>query len=255
MFCMFFCCSLLPFWDITHVKKTHFSKGILWGPFVEWKTKEAFCFAKPWSHYNTWISYYCFVSTSGRRRWMVRIQVCFVLTPTRHEARQFCFFLVSLLPSKTNIILSIVIELPFLLVMIWNLFFLSWNELWCRLLACKASIVMCLLWQDKSRAYLFIIYTNIQCLFEEYLCPPGRRFGIIKPLTLVKSPACFKESRRVFVPRSWFKSAVNLAIEEQVSQAVESRNAASSKTKHPLWTYGSFAKLRQVSVLEIRTAF
>ena len=32
---------------------THFSKAILWGPFVEGKTKEAFCFAKPWSQYNT----------------------------------------------------------------------------------------------------------------------------------------------------------------------------------------------------------
>ena len=51
--------------------------------------------------------------------------------------------------------------------------------------------------------------------------PPGRRFGIIKPLTLIKSPAFLKEMRSVFVPRSWFKSAINLAIEEQVSQAVE----------------------------------
>ena len=84
---------------------------------------------------------------------------------------------------------------------------------------------------------------------------PGRRFGIIKPLTLVKSAAFLKETRSVFVPRSWFKSAVNLAVEEQVSQAVESRNASSSKTKHPSLTYGSFAKLRRVSVLEIRTAF
>ena len=89
----------------------------------------------------------------------------------------------------------------------------------------------------------------------QYLRPPGRRFGIIKPLTLVESAACLQEPRRVFVRRSWFKSAVNLAIEEQVSQAVDSRNASSSKTKHPSWTYGSFAKLRHVSVLEIRTAF
>ena len=37
-------------------KKTHFSKAILWGPFVERKTKEAFCFAKAWSQYNTGIS-------------------------------------------------------------------------------------------------------------------------------------------------------------------------------------------------------
>ena len=66
--------------------------------------------------------------------------------------------------------------------------------------------------------------------------PPGRRFGIIKPLTLVKSPTFLKETRSVLVPRSWFKSAVNLAIEEQVSEAVESRNTSSPKTKHPSWT-------------------
>ena len=47
---------------------------------------------------------------------------------------------------------------------------------------------------------LFVISTDIQRLFEEYLRPPGRRFGIIKPLTLVESPACLKEPRRVFVP-------------------------------------------------------
>ena len=37
-------------------EKTHFSKAILWGPFVERKTKEAFCFTKAWSQYNTGIS-------------------------------------------------------------------------------------------------------------------------------------------------------------------------------------------------------
>ena len=78
---------------------------------------------------------------------------------------------------------------------------------------------------------LLIISTNIQCLFKEYLRPLGRRFGIIKPLTLAESQACLKEPRCVFVPRSWFKSAVNLAIEEQVSQVVESRNASSPKNK------------------------
>ena len=40
-----------------------------------------------------------------------------------------------------------------------------------------------------------------------------------------------------------------------MSQAVESRNASCSKTKHPSWTCGSFAKLWRVLVLEIRTAF
>ena len=34
-------------------KKSHFSKAILWGPIVERKTKEAFCFAKAWGRYNT----------------------------------------------------------------------------------------------------------------------------------------------------------------------------------------------------------
>ena len=85
--------------------------------------------------------------------------------------------------------------------------------------------------------------------------PPGRRFGTIKPLILDESPAYLKESRCVFVLRSWFKSAVDLAIEEQVSQAVEFRKGFSCKTKHSSWTYGSFAELRRVSVLEIRTAF
>ena len=47
---------------------------------------------------------------------------------------------------------------------------------------------------------LLVISTDIQRLFEEYLRPPGRRFGIIKPLTLVESTACLKEPRRVFVP-------------------------------------------------------
>ena len=105
---------------------------------------------------------------------------------------------------------------------------------------------------NSEFARYFHIYSK---LIRGIFGPPGRRFGIIKPLILVKSPAFLKETRRVFVPRSWFKSAVNLAIEEQVSQAVESRNTSSPKTKHPSWTYGSFAKLRRVSVLEIRTAF
>ena len=47
---------------------------------------------------------------------------------------------------------------------------------------------------------LIIISTDIQRLFDVYLRPPGRRFGIIKSLTLVESPACLKEPRRVFVP-------------------------------------------------------
>ena len=55
--------------------------------------------------------------------------------------------------------------------------------------------------QHKFRAYLLIKQslllnsTDIQRLFEKYLSPPGRRFGIIKPLTLDESPACLKEPR------------------------------------------------------------
>ena len=57
---------------------------------------------------------------------------------------------------------------------------------------------------EQAEAYLLIkqslvvISTDIQRLFEKYLRPPGRRFGIIKPLTLVevtsmpqRTEACF----------------------------------------------------------------
>ena len=98
---------------------------------------------------------------------------------------------------------------------------------------------------------LVVIFTDIQRLFEKYLRPPGRRFGIIKPLILVevtstpqRTEACFRSEIMVTQP----------LIEERVSQVAESRNASSSKTKQFSRTYGSFAKLRRVSVLEIRTA-
>ena len=71
-------------------KKTHFSKGILWGPFVEWKTKETFCFAKQWSHHNTSNSYYCFVSTSGWGAERARFE--FVLPWHRFDTRSLKFF-------------------------------------------------------------------------------------------------------------------------------------------------------------------
>ena len=56
----------------------------------------------------------------------------------------------------------------------------------------------------SEQAYLLIkqslvISTDIQRLFEKYLRPPGRRFGIIKPLILVevtstpqRTEACFR---------------------------------------------------------------
>ena len=52
----------------------------------------------------------------------------------------------------------------------------------------------------KIKQSLLVISTDIQRFFEEYLRPPGRRFGIIKPLTLDQSPACLKEPRCAFVP-------------------------------------------------------
>ena len=45
---------------------------------------------------------------------------------------------------------------------------------------------------------LLVISTNIQRLFKEYLRPPGRRFGIIKPLTLVKSPSIAQRTEECF---------------------------------------------------------
>ena len=98
---------------------------------------------------------------------------------------------------------------------------------------------------------LLVISSDIRRLFEEYLCPPSRRFGIIKPLTLDDNHQHASKNRGVFS----FRDHGYLAIEERVSHAVESRNTSSFKTKHPSWTYGSFAKFRRVSVLEIRTAF
>ena len=54
-------------------EKTHFSEGILWRPFAEWKTKGTFCFANQCClnrfkfnyAYNTIIPYCCFVRESG----------------------------------------------------------------------------------------------------------------------------------------------------------------------------------------------
>ena len=51
-----------------------------------------------------------------------------------------------------------------------------------------------------TKQSLLLISTDIRCLSEEYLRPLGRRFGIIKPLTLDDSPACLKEPSRIFVP-------------------------------------------------------
>ena len=111
--------------EILRMRKTHFSKAILWGPFVERKTKEAFSFAKPWSQYNTWISYYCFVSTSG---WGAeRSGVEFVLSwrrlGTRWRSVQFFFLCRSLSlhfsKPKISIYLRVfVIESSFLIA--WN---------------------------------------------------------------------------------------------------------------------------------------
>ena len=41
-----FCLKFASFLRYYVCKKHTFSKGILWGPFVECKTKERFCFAK-----------------------------------------------------------------------------------------------------------------------------------------------------------------------------------------------------------------
>ena len=118
--------------EILCMRKTHFSKAILWGPFVEQKTKEAFCFAKPWSQYNTWISYYCFVSTSGWGAEQSGLE--FVLSwrrlDTRWRSVQFFFLCRSLSlhfsKPKISIYLRVfVIELPFLIT--WRVWAGYWD--------------------------------------------------------------------------------------------------------------------------------
>ena len=72
-------------------EKTHYSKGILWGPFVEWKTKENFCFAKRWSHYNSFLLLLLLRWRKRVRRWTCQVRICFAETPVRYEVAQFFF--------------------------------------------------------------------------------------------------------------------------------------------------------------------
>ena len=92
-----------------------------------------------------------------------------------------------------------VAELPFKPVGIWMICFFSCHcALWGSFGAQSDNT-------QSEQAYLLIkqslvvISTDIQRLFERYLRPPGRRFGIIKPLTLVevtsmpqRTEACFR---------------------------------------------------------------
>ena len=55
-------CFLL---EILRMRKNTFFRGHPLGTFCWMKNKRTFCFAKRWSHYNTLIIYYCFVSASG----------------------------------------------------------------------------------------------------------------------------------------------------------------------------------------------
>ena len=91
-----------------------------------------------------------------------------------------------------------VAELPFKPVGIWMICFLAAIVLFWRSFGAQSDNT------QSEQAYLLIkqslvvISTDIQRLFERYLHPPGRRFGIIKPLTLVevtsmpqRTEACF----------------------------------------------------------------
>ena len=51
--------------EILRMRKNAFFRGHPLGTFCWMKNKRTFCFAKRWSHYNTLIIYYCFVSASG----------------------------------------------------------------------------------------------------------------------------------------------------------------------------------------------
>ena len=65
---------------------------------------------------------------------------------------------------------------------------------------------------------LVVISTDIQRLFERYLRPPGRRFGIIKPLTLVEVTSMPQRTEACFCSEMMVE--LSHCIEEQVSQAV-----------------------------------
>ena len=55
---------------------------------------------------------------------------------------------------------------------------------------------------------LLVISTDIRSLFEEYLRPPGRRFGIIKPLILDESHQHASKNRGVFLFRDGLSPAL-----------------------------------------------
>ena len=60
---MCFLAEVCFIFEILSMQKHIFPRASLnWGPFVEWKTKETFCFAKWWSLHDNiiLIAYYCF---------------------------------------------------------------------------------------------------------------------------------------------------------------------------------------------------
>ena len=91
MFCMFFPWSLLPFWDITYVKKHIFPRASSRDLLLNEKQKTPFVSLNdevtiiPWS-----------VTTASLapviRRWTGQIRICFAVTPARYEVGKFSLF-------------------------------------------------------------------------------------------------------------------------------------------------------------------
>ena len=90
--------------EITYAKNSAF----LWRPFVQWQTKETFCFTKCYQPYN-------YGNLLLLLRWRKRLRrctgptwICFIVTPVRNKVGRFfvSFFLsVSLLISKTKTVI------------------------------------------------------------------------------------------------------------------------------------------------------
>ena len=69
------------------------NSAFLWRPFVQWKTKETFCFTKCYQPYN----YSNLLLLLRWRKWLRRctglMWICFIVTPVRNKVSRFFFFL------------------------------------------------------------------------------------------------------------------------------------------------------------------
>ena len=68
------------------------NSAFLWRPFVQWQTKETFCFTKCYQPYN----YGNLLLLLRWRKWLRRctglMRICFIVTPVRNKVGRFFFF-------------------------------------------------------------------------------------------------------------------------------------------------------------------